>query len=45
MILSSAAVAERNVLYSCDSCCTGSKKFCTYSMKANSVPIVTSPLK
>ena len=29
MILSSAAAAERNVLYSCDSCCTGSKKFWT----------------
>ncbi len=44
-ILSSAALAARNVLKSCESAWIGSKKFARKSMNANSVPIVIAPSK
>ena len=43
VIRSRAAAAERKVLYSWESCCTGSKKFARYSVKASSVPTVRLP--
>ena len=44
-ILSSAALAARNVLKSCESAWIGSKKFDRKSMNANSVPIVIASSK